>query len=34
MRKLICAIVAISGFAGAFAQAPKYKYEFTKFVES
>src|SRR6266487_3063415 len=35
MRKYICVIVAISGFvAGAFAQSPKYKYEFTKFVES
>jgi hypothetical protein len=35
MRKYICVMVAISGFAaGAFAQAPKYKYEFTKFVDS
>jgi len=35
MRKYIGVIVAISGFVGgAFAQSPKYKYEFTKFVES
>ncbi len=35
MRKYLCAIAAISGFVtGAFGQSPKYKYEFTKFVES
>ena len=35
MRKYICVIAAISAFAiGSFAQSPKYKYEFTKFVES
>ena len=35
MRKYLCAIVAISGFVtGAFGQSRKYKYEFTRFVES